>query len=49
MGLPALSPPLQQSRFDGAIILHQMHHLSDAEIDSCFVYVSQKAPAGFLK
>jgi sugar phosphate isomerase/epimerase len=39
---------LQQSGFDGTIILHQMHHLSDAEIDSCFAYVRQEAPAGFL-
>ena len=38
---------LQQSGFDGTIILHQMHHLSDAEIDSCFAYVRQEAPAGF--
>ena len=40
---------LQQSGFGGTIVLHQMHHLSDAEIDSCFDYVSRKAPAGFLK
>jgi len=49
MDYPLYLSLLQQSRFDGAIILHQMHHLSDAEIDSCFVYVSQQAPAGFLK
>ena len=39
---------LQQSGFDGTIVLHQMNHLNDAEIDSCFGYVSRKAPAGFL-
>ena len=27
---------LQQSGFDGTVVLHQMHHLSDAEIDSSF-------------
>jgi hypothetical protein len=26
-----------------------MHHLSEAEIDSRFAFVSQKAPAGFLE
>ena len=39
---------LQQSGFDGTIVLHQMHHLSDAEIDSCFAFVDRNAPAGFL-
>jgi sugar phosphate isomerase/epimerase len=39
---------LEQSGFDGTIVLHQMHHLSDAEIDSCFAFVSRNAPAGFL-
>jgi sugar phosphate isomerase/epimerase len=39
---------LQASGFDGTIVLHQMHHLSDAEIDSCFAFVSRSAPAGLL-
>jgi sugar phosphate isomerase/epimerase len=39
---------LQQSGFDGTIVLHQMHHLTDAEIDSCFAFVDRNAPAGFL-
>jgi sugar phosphate isomerase/epimerase len=39
---------LQQSGFDGTVVLHQMHHLSDAEIDSCFAFVGRNAPAGFL-
>jgi hypothetical protein len=39
---------LQQSGFDGTIVLHQMRHLTDAEIDSCFAFVDRNAPAGFL-
>ena len=39
---------LQASGFDGTIVLHQMHHLSDAEIDSCFAFVGRSAPAGLL-
>ena len=39
---------LEQSGFDGTIVLHQMHHLSDTEIDSRFDYVSRTAPAGYL-
>jgi sugar phosphate isomerase/epimerase len=39
---------LQRSGFDGTVVLHQMHHLSEAEIDSRFAYVRQEAPAGFL-
>ena len=40
---------LEQSGFDGTIVLHQMHHLSDTEIDSRFDYVSHiLASAGYL-
>lgn len=39
---------LRDSGFGGTIVLHQMHHLSDAQIDSCFAHVRQEAPAGFL-
>src|SRR5580700_3674758 len=39
---------LQRSGFDGTIVLHQMRHLTDAEIDSCFAFVDRNAPAGFL-
>jgi sugar phosphate isomerase/epimerase len=39
---------LRDSGFDGTIVLHQMHHLSDAEIDARFAFVRQAAPAGFL-
>lgn len=39
---------LAESGFDGTIVLHQMHHLGDADIDSRFAYVRQAAPAGFL-
>jgi len=39
---------LQRSGFDGTIVLHQMHHLGDAEIDSRFAYVRRAAPAGFV-
>ena len=43
------SPCCSSSGFDGTVVLHQMHHLSEAEIDSRFAYVSQQAPAGFLE
>lgn len=39
---------LRDSGFDGTIVLHQMHHLSDAEIGARFAFVRQAAPAGFL-
>jgi sugar phosphate isomerase/epimerase len=39
---------LQHSGFDGTIVLHQMHHLGDAEIGSRFAYVRREAPAGYL-
>jgi len=34
--------------FGGTVVLHQMHHLSDAQIDGCFDFVRREAPAGFL-
>jgi sugar phosphate isomerase/epimerase len=39
---------LQRSGFDGTIVLHQMHHLSDDGIDARFAFVREQAPAGFL-
>jgi sugar phosphate isomerase/epimerase len=39
---------LQQSGFNGTIVLHQMHHLDDAGIDARFAFVRQQAPAGYL-
>jgi sugar phosphate isomerase/epimerase len=39
---------LRDSGFDGTIVLHQMHHLGDADIDARFAFVRQAAPAGFL-
>ena len=39
---------LQASGFGGTIVLHQMHHLSDAGVDGCFAFVRREAPAGFL-
>jgi sugar phosphate isomerase/epimerase len=39
---------LQQTGFDGTIVLHQMHHLDDAGIDARFAFVRAQAPAGFL-
>jgi sugar phosphate isomerase/epimerase len=49
MDYPLYLSLLQHSGFDGTVVLHQMHHLSEAEIDSRFAYVSQQAPAGFLQ
>ena len=43
MDYPLYLSLLQHSGFDGTVVLHQMHHLSDAEIDSRFAYVE---PAG---
>lgn len=40
---------LQQSGFDGTIVLHQMHHLDDAGIGARLAYVREAAPAGFLR
>ena len=48
MDYPLYLSLLQHSGFGGTIVLHQMHHLSDAEIDSCFAYVRQHSPVGFL-
>jgi sugar phosphate isomerase/epimerase len=48
MDYPLYLSLLQASGFDGTIVLHQMHHLSDAEVDPCFAYVRHAAPAGFL-
>jgi sugar phosphate isomerase/epimerase len=39
---------LQESGFDGVLVLHQLRGLSDPEIDSCFSYVRAKAPSGFV-
>ncbi|HEY2237928.1 MAG TPA: sugar phosphate isomerase/epimerase [Streptosporangiaceae bacterium] len=39
---------LQGSGFGGTIVLHQMHHLSEAGIDERFAFVRREAPAGFL-
>ena len=39
---------LQQSGFNGTIVLHQMHHLDDAGIDARFAFVREQAPAGYL-
>ena len=39
---------LRDSGFDGTIVLHQMHHLGDAEIGARFAFVRQAAPAGYL-
>jgi sugar phosphate isomerase/epimerase len=39
---------LQGSGFGGTIVLHQMHHLSDAGVDGCFAFVRREAPAGYL-
>jgi sugar phosphate isomerase/epimerase len=39
---------LRMSGFDGTIVLHQMHHLADAQIDERFAFVRQAAPAGYL-
>lgn len=49
MDYPLYLSLLQRSGFDGTVVLHQMHHLSEAQIDSRFAYVSQEAPAGFLE
>jgi len=39
---------LQKSGFDGVLVLHQLRGLSDPEIRSCFSYVRDKAPPGFV-
>jgi sugar phosphate isomerase/epimerase len=39
---------LQESGFDGALVLHQLRGLSDPDIASCFSYVRAQAPAGYV-
>lgn len=39
---------LSQSGFDGVLVLHQLRGLSDPEIDSCFSYVRNQGPPGFV-
>jgi sugar phosphate isomerase/epimerase len=40
---------LQRSGFEGAVVLHQMHGLSDDEVEGCFSFVRDHAPEGFFE
>jgi sugar phosphate isomerase/epimerase len=39
---------LQRSGYDGTIVLHQIHYLTDADMDKSFEYVRSQAPSGFV-